>query len=68
MSTFDARWRGKCAACGEWFAEGTEIRYDGDDIVHADCDAATVREEPYRAPCASCFMVPAVNGECGCDA
>lgn len=28
---FEARWGGKCSACGEEFEAGTVIRSDGDD-------------------------------------
>jgi hypothetical protein len=60
---FPARYHGRCAECGEYFREGTQVRYNDDDqIVHADSwvdpDAGCADEEP----CSDCHLVH--TGEC----
>lgn len=37
--SFEARYRGKCAACGDRIEEGDEVTYDDDDeLIHDECD------------------------------
>lgn len=68
MSTpFPARYRGRCVACDEWFAEGATVRFTEEGIVHDDCAAVRDPLQGERSPCDQCFTVPAVNGACGCD-
>lgn len=61
---FAAKYRGKCADCGEWFPEGTMIHYnDDDEIVHDDCDDGDIAElEETGTPCSDCYLVH--KGEC----
>lgn len=57
---FAARYRGECASCGWEIDPGQPVRYDGDDLVHDDCDGDA---EPAEQPaCPSCWTVHA--GEC----
>lgn len=37
MRTFRARREGRCGICDEPIAEGDEVRYEDDELVHADC-------------------------------
>lgn len=53
MSTFAARYAGHCAAeCGTPIAPGDLVRYEDDQIVHADC---VPRVERPREVCTSCW-------------
>lgn len=58
---FSAKYRGQCSDCGEWFPEGTVIKYDeNDQIVHENCDDAEDLPEP-GVPCPECHMVHSRN-------
>lgn len=61
---FEARYSGRCGVCDEQIRPGDLATYVEDEIAHATCPTPVVMAEP----CPRCFMVPAVNGECGCDA
>ena len=62
-SPFTARFPGICENCQESFEVGTEVMYDGSDLVHADDgDCLRFRDRPIQKPCSKCFLVHA--GEC----
>lgn len=63
MTTFEARYPGRCGVCDEGIRPGDDATFVDDEIAHARCPQPVA----LAAPCARCFMVPAVNGECGCD-
>lgn len=70
MSAFPARFPGRCGACDERIHEGDLIRFSAEsatNFIHDDCEDAAPVERPTAPPCGKCFMVPAANGECGCD-
>jgi hypothetical protein len=64
VRTFEARYPGRCGICDERIHVGDEVGYVDDEIAHAKCPHPTALAEP----CPRCFMVPAANGVCGCDA
>ena len=61
--TFEARYPGRCNACDEPIKVGQECTFEDDLIVHIDCETHVIAT---AEPCSLCFMVPAVNGDCGC--
>ena len=61
--TFEARYPGRCGVCDERIQPGDQATYVDDEIAHATCPQPVALAEP----CDRCFMVPATNGECGCD-
>lgn len=63
MSTFEAKYPGRCGVCDGRIKPGDQATFVEDEIAHASCPQPTV----LAAPCSRCFMVPAANGECGCD-
>ena len=74
MSTFTARYPGRCGDCKDQIDPGDEVTYALDDVlVHADClpDSIARGLNPDKvAPAGSCFRCGfsyAVNGTCGCD-
>lgn len=62
-STFKARYPGRCGVCDERIRVDDLCTYVEDEIAHAACPQPVAVTEP----CPRCFMVPAVNGECGCE-
>lgn len=65
--SFEARYRSRCADCGDVIAKGDLVVYNEDDeLAHADCEESGATT-PEREPCRRCWMVAAVNGACGCD-
>jgi hypothetical protein len=60
--TFEAKFPGLCEDCGGGFEAGDEVRYQGDDLVHADPDGCEAMKPVTGAPCPECFMVHA--GDC----
>lgn len=67
MSTFRAKFRSKCAACGETIREDDLVAWSEEVVVHADCPEPVDEFAVVREPCGECFTVPAANGTCGCD-
>lgn len=63
--TFEARYNGRCGACDERIREGDTVRFDGDDLVHADCATSAPREQAPRPVCPECFTEIPVAGVCG---
>jgi len=66
VRTFPARFPGRCAAdCGERIAEGDEVTYVDDQLVHAECadrDRPTCGLGPMPTPravhvCPECHLV-----------
>lgn len=70
MSTFQAMYPGPCGDCPDPIQPDDEVVFVADVLVHATCQPSALRAEAAlnKAPCPSCFIVPAVNGACGCDA
>lgn len=62
MRTFEARYPGKCAGCGERIDEGDSIGYHEDAAVHADCAGAAVIERPVVV-CHQCWLTK----PCDCE-
>ena len=60
--SFQAKYSGTCAACGERIHVGDLATYVGDSIVHVDCDA---HPEPERKTeiCADCWLTK----PCDCE-
>lgn len=65
--TFAARFHSKCAACGEGIRPDDLVTWSAEMVVHEDCPEPVDSLAVTREPCGRCFMVPANNGECGCD-
>lgn len=63
MSTFEAKYPGRCGVCDERINPGDQATFVEDEIAHAACPTPVALADP----CARCFMVPATNGVCGCD-
>ena len=63
VSTFEARFPGRCGVCDGRIHPGDQATCVEDEIAHATCPTPTVLADP----CSRCFMVPAANGACGCD-
>ena len=70
--SFPARYRGRCASCGEWFEEGEEIGFFDHELMDEACLNAAL--DGQRRPgqkdfgrCPRCFQAYAANGTCGCD-
>lgn len=61
-----ARYRGKCADCGDWFPEGAEITHADAGWRHADCDQPEAERAP-RPVCDRCWLEMSATGRCGCD-
>lgn len=61
---WEARYSSDCDECGERIAEGELVRWEGREVVHADCAPP---EAETTEVCERCFMAVAVNGACGCD-
>lgn len=65
MSTFPARYPGRCGACDERIYEGDQIRFDADStVIHGDCtehEPKPVRENPV---CTTCWLAHPVGA---CD-
>jgi hypothetical protein len=36
--TFEARYPGRCAACGETFDAGADVQREDGELVHAECE------------------------------
>lgn len=60
--TFVARYPGRCDGCGERIHAGDEVKYDDQDVIHADCDESTTVERP-AVICPSCWL----SKPCGCE-
>lgn len=59
---FEARYSGRCGDCGGTIKPGQLVRYDGDKLVHDDCDGVTVvatelDRDAQREVCTSCFIL-----------
>lgn len=54
--SFEAKYGGRCADCGESIYVGDMIRYDGDTVVHDDCDPVAVDDRPLSV-CDKCWLV-----------
>ena len=63
MSTFEARYPGRCGVCDERIRPGDLATFVEDEIAHAACPQPVALADP----CPRCFMVPATNGACGCE-
>jgi hypothetical protein len=59
---FAARYPGRCGVCDEPIRVDDMATFVDDEIAHVSCPQPTVLPDP----CQRCFMVPAVNGDCGC--
>lgn len=68
--SFAAQFPGKCALCGEWFSEGTQIERDPDGrgYRHTDCDNDDPQPSIAREVCDRCWLEKSLSGECGCEA
>ena len=66
MTTFPARYPGRCPSCDERIHEGDLLTWADDKAVHADCDSAAPAEKPADI-CPKCYMARAVSGVCGCE-
>lgn len=63
MPSFTARYAGQCAS-GDRIQPGELVKYDGDELVHVNCDVPSLpneRDELNRV-CRQCWLVHA--GEC----
>lgn len=58
MSTFKAKYGGRCAAeCGEQIRPGDDVVYVDDELVHLDCEAQALRPARVEVVRESCFLV-----------
>ncbi len=62
--SFQARYSGQCAACGERIYEGARVEYEDDFLVHVDCPERVNVDVPQRneRTCPDCYLIHA--GEC----
>lgn len=63
VSTFEARYPGRCGLCDEAIRVGDTCAYIDDEVAHAQCPEPAATAEP----CPRCWLVPAANGSCGCE-
>lgn len=61
---FPARYPGRCGVCDGRIEPDDSVTYVDDELAHAACPEPVALAEP----CPRCFMIPAVNGACGCEA
>lgn len=71
MSTFTARYPGRCGDCGERIEPGQRVvytaTYRGDDqVVHADCDDGGLGPMPEPRTVTVCKLCNLVQ-PCDCD-
>ena len=52
---FEARYRGQCGNCGDYFEAGTLVKYDGDELIEDQCEPDSPRADRPRCPV--CFQV-----------
>lgn len=64
---FEAKYNSGCLACEGWIRPGDWVKWADGDVIHAECDVYTDDMRPAPAACPKCFIVPALNGICGCD-
>lgn len=65
-ATFEAKYDGKCATCGEVIRSGEKLTWDDDTAVHLGClDGPSA--DRVRPTCPDCWEQVALNGSCGCD-
>jgi hypothetical protein len=56
--SFEARYHGRCADCGEHIEPGDRVRYDGGVLVHDDCDdTITVEDDAPLDVCPTCWLI-----------
>lgn len=65
-TTFQARYPGRCCGCGERVEVDDAVRYEDDELVHADCTLEPSGDEATTETCDRCFLAVAINGKCGC--
>lgn len=65
--TFQAKYTGRCRACGSAIEIGDTVTYDSESgvLVHGLCEDTEV-EPLRRAICPSCFTEVSVSGACMC--
>lgn len=61
---FAAKYNGSCTECLEVIYEGDMVVFVSDELTHVQCP--DILPEAHRAPCPSCFQIPAQSGACGC--
>lgn len=71
MSTFTAKYAGRCADCQGGISPGDEIIYVQDQAVHAEGDCGN-EMRPLTASstgvvCTVCWSEKSVTGACSCD-
>ena len=67
---FEARYPGRCPACGERIDVGDDLVMEDEQAVHFECAGRTGLPDPRgraREVCPSCFTQKAVNGACACE-
>jgi hypothetical protein len=63
LTTFEARYPGRCGVCDERIRPGAQATFVEDEIAHAACPTPTVLADP----CPRCYTVPAASGTCLCE-
>lgn len=64
MTTFTARYGGKCGGCGHRIVPGQEVVYVDDLLTHAEHEGDALQlAKPAATVCMKCF----IEKPCGCD-
>ncbi|MDQ0894450.1 hypothetical protein [Agromyces ramosus] len=66
--SFEARYHGRCGSCGEHISPGDRVRYEGESVVHDDCDGVTAAateldRDAKREVCTECWLLK----PCDCE-
>ena len=59
---FEARFPGICEECQSGFEAGEQVRYEDDELVHADPDDCVAITRSTEVPCKRCFLTHAGDG------
>ena len=59
---FEARYHGKCTACGEHIDPGDRVTYEHDALVHEECNESMWPDAQVTV-CSGCWLAK----PCGCD-
>lgn len=60
--SFEAKYGGQCAACGERIHRGDMATYVSDELVHVDCESSGRAEHPAEV-CVKCWL----TNPCDCE-
>jgi hypothetical protein len=61
--SFEAKYPGRCGACGEPIYPGDHAKYEDDELIHAHCDVVSLpKRDDLSQVCRHCWTIHV--GEC----